>query len=151
MQPVEELFVNGIHPAVERLCFDTLNWKISKSEEAQMNEDDCKVAEAEYRKYLSLIKMYPDKELVPSKLVDVYWHAHILDTVAYEKDCKDVFGCFLHHYPYLGIYGNEDHEKLVSKYDETIRLYEQHFGEYPMDRQSASRCADHPCHATNAM
>lgn len=35
----------------------------------------------------------------PSKIADMMWHAHILCTEQYQKDCMTLFGRFLHHRP----------------------------------------------------
>lgn len=135
------------------LHFDKLNWKLTKSSESTWSDDLCDFAECEYRKLLSLKKWYPKLSFVPSKLVDKYWHEHILDTKSYLDDCNAVFGYFVHHYPYFGIYGDDDQSKLQVAFDQTVLLYEQHFGDFPTDKlfgqQSleASRCEGHSCHA----
>jgi hypothetical protein len=36
---------------------------------------------------------------MPSRVVDVLWHAFILDTRAYDAFCRQAFGHFLHHIP----------------------------------------------------
>jgi hypothetical protein len=110
----------------------------------EMTED----AEREYKRFLTLIKIYPDTVFVPNKLMDEMWHRHILDTAAYEKDCKEVFGCFLHHYPYYGLNGPEDKSNLDKDFLKTKVLYALQFGE-EMDREAlAVRCgSDHACHA----
>ena len=36
---------------------------------------------------------------MPSRLVDAYWHAFILDTRAYATFCTSAFGRFFHHVP----------------------------------------------------
>ncbi|WP_229429201.1 glycine-rich domain-containing protein-like [Massilia sp. ST3] len=59
--------------------------------------------EAEYRRFLFLMKKYPDEQASPTVDVDTFWHYHILDTMKYARDCEQVFGYFLHHYPYVGI------------------------------------------------
>jgi hypothetical protein len=64
--------------------------------------------------------------------VDTFWHYHILDTLKYAEDCQAVFGYFLHHFPYMGLRGEDDlvaHERV----GERMRtLYEDTFGEaYP--------------------
>lgn len=103
----------------------------------------CDRVEIEYRRYLSLSRRYPEKAIVPSKIVDTFWHAHILDTQAYAPDCERVFGFFLHHYPYFGMRGPEDAEALGAAYDQTLELYEIHFGFPPIDiwaRSGAARC-----------
>ena len=35
---------------------------------------------------LKLMQAYPDQPAVPSKLVDLVWHEHILDTQQYQRD-----------------------------------------------------------------
>ena len=110
-----------IHPLVKLLNFDKLKWKLSKSAEASWSESLCDYAEAEYIKFLTLKKLYPKVALVPSKLVDKFWHEHILDTKAYAEDCNKVFGRFVHHFPYFGIYGEDDQQSLQTSFDETIK------------------------------
>jgi hypothetical protein len=36
---------------------------------------------------------------MPSRLVDVAWHAFILDSLAYVRFCGETFGSYLHHFP----------------------------------------------------
>ena len=103
----------------------------------------CDRVETEYRRYLALSRRYPEKAIVPSKIVDTFWHFHILDTQAYAPDCERTFGYFLHHFPYFGMRGDEDALALGAAYDETLDLYELHFGAPPEDlwaRTGASRC-----------
>ncbi|CAA0123070.1 Uncharacterised protein [BD1-7 clade bacterium] len=145
------LALYNLEPNVAVLNFDRLKFKYCQSSESSMSEEQWDMAELEYRRYLSLKCFYPDVSLVPSKAVDELWHAHILDTQAYARDCQQVFGYFLHHFPYFGIHGKEDYNKLVTAFGETIALYEQHFGPYPKAwKQEAARCEDHACHAPSA-
>lgn len=137
---------NAIDPAVQALNFDRLKWKLCESSESKMSKTECDIAEREYRRYLSLKKLYPGVELVPNKLLDEFWHAHILDTVAYHKDCETVFGHYLHHFPYFGIYGEDDYQNLVNAFSKTKALYEKHFGPYLKNLDAGARCEDHPCH-----
>src|SRR5882672_8892843 len=64
---------------------------------------DPDVAERDYRRFLTLHLRYPDRTLVPSALLDLVWHYHILDTRKYMEDCERIFGYYLHHDPYFGI------------------------------------------------
>lgn len=103
----------------------------------------CDRVEVEYRRYLALSRAYPQKAVVPSRIVDTFWHAHILDTQAYGRDCERTFGFFLHHYPYFGMRGREDAQALGDAYDETLNFYAFHFGPAPEDiwaRSGAARC-----------
>jgi hypothetical protein len=56
-------------------------------------------AEYEYRKFLLECKKSSGRHIVPGRLVDEFWHAHILHTKLYAEDCMTYFGYFLHHAP----------------------------------------------------
>ncbi|RFP09737.1 hypothetical protein D0T25_29155 [Duganella sp. BJB488] len=85
--------------------------------------------ETEYRRFLFLMKQFPNEQTAPLVDVDTFWHYHILDTMKYAVDCEAVFGYFLHHFPYIGLRGEDDleaHERLGNRMQE---LYEETFGE----------------------
>ena len=44
---------------------------------------------------LKLMQAYPDQPAVPSKLVDLVWHEHILDTQQYQRDTLRLFGHYV--------------------------------------------------------
>lgn len=81
----------------------------------------------EYRRFLFLTVGFPDV-IVPTEFVDAVWHAHILDTMKYAKDCEENFGYFLHHFPYFGMRGEDDQKALQETFQATATLYEQQFG-----------------------
>jgi len=90
-----------------------------------------------------LAREFSPRPVVPSKIVDTFWHYHILDTQAYAEDCDRVFGSFLHHYPYFGMRGEADARALTDAYDETLVLYESRYGAPPADlwpRDGMARC-----------
>ena len=72
------------------------------------DEGQLDLAEREYRCFLALHLMYPEAEVVPCHLVDEFWHQQLLDTHAYARNCLEVFGFFLHHFPYFGMRGEQD-------------------------------------------
>ena len=109
------------------------------------DEETVATAELEYRRFLALVYAYPDRTIVPDKVADIFWHCHILDTRAYADDTNMVFGSFLHHFPYLGMNGKEDSEKLAACFDETVNLYESHFGKKSTLRTDGSRCSTASC------
>jgi putative hemolysin len=75
--------------------------------------------------------MYPDEDTAPLVDVDTFWHYHILDTMKYAADCEQAFGYFLHHYPYVGMRG-DDEQFRVDGGNRMRDLYEATFGEaYP--------------------
>lgn len=129
---------------IDSLDLTMMKLKLADPDEgAGWSAEFCDRVEVEYRRYLGLSRRYPEKAIVPSKVVDTFWHAHILDTQAYAPDCDRTFGFFLHHYPYFGMRGPEDAAALGAAYDETLDLYEAHFGPAPADiwaRSGAARC-----------
>lgn len=85
------------------------------------------VAEEWYRRFLILHVKYPNECHVPNEPIDEFWHKHILDTRKYAKDCDDVFGEFLHHFPYFGLRGDAD--KRDAAFEQTNLYYRIEFGE----------------------
>jgi hypothetical protein len=84
--------------------------------------------ETEYRRFLYLMKAFPNVQTAPLVDVDTFWHYHILDTMKYARDCEQAFGYFLHHYPYLGLEGENDMELQQQAGERMRELYESTFG-----------------------
>jgi hypothetical protein len=103
------------------------------------SERRASAVEAEYRRFLFLMKKYPDGGASPTVDVDTFWHYHILDTMKYARDCEASFGYFLHHYPYVGM-GAGDNEAERERAGERMReIYEAEFG--VVVRGDAAWCA----------
>jgi hypothetical protein len=85
--------------------------------------------EFEYRRFLYLMKMFPEEQTAPLFDVDIFWHYHILDTMKYAADCEQAFGYFLHHYPYLGLEGDAEADAEARGAERMSALYEATFGE----------------------
>lgn len=125
-------------PALDRLNaidldLSMVRFKLANPEEgAAWTLVQLDLAEAEYRKFLALCLAYPDEAIVPCRVVDLFWHQHILDTRAYRDDCQRVFGFFYDHFPYFGLSGPEDAANLENAYERTLELYEANFGEPPV-------------------
>lgn len=94
----------------------------------------------EYKKYLTLCLDYSNKAIVPAKDIDDFWHLHILDTQKYAEDCQNIFGYFLHHFPYFGMRGEEDAQNLKTAWNETHNLYEKRFGTLSPLWVGSARC-----------
>jgi hypothetical protein len=98
--------------------------------------------EFEYRRFLYLMKAFPTEQTAPLFDVDTFWHYHILDTQKYAIDCEQVFGYFLHHFPYIGLRGEDDaaaHQRVGERMRE---LYESTFSEpYVSDTYRAALTA----------
>ena len=84
--------------------------------------------EAEYRRFLFLMKKYPDDGASPTVDVDTFWHYHILDTMKYARDCEATFGFFLHHYPYVGMGAGADEGERARAGERMREIYESEFG-----------------------
>ncbi|CAG9932403.1 glycine-rich domain-containing protein [Candidatus Nitrotoga arctica] len=102
-------------------AIDGYGWSFDKAIE---------VAE-EYRRFLALCLLFPDDSMVPSNVVDDFWHLHILDTQKYAVDCENFFGYFLHHFPYFGMRGNHDEKNLEIAWYATLDAYKMTFGSTP--------------------
>lgn len=113
------------------LNFERLKYKATSIGDAEMSVEEWDASELEYRRFLTLKLLYPGLSLIPGKQVAKLWHTHILDTRAYREDCGKVFGRFIDHYPYFGIYGKADYRELQIRIAQTVALYERHFGPHP--------------------
>jgi hypothetical protein len=124
-KPVEQIVA-----AIQALDLDPIKVKLMDPEEGQgWSREYSDQMETEYRRLLTLSVKYPDETIAPGKDVDKFWHGHILDTMKYAEDCQNVFGYFLHHFPYFGMRGEEDAANLAQAGETTNRLYEKEFGE----------------------
>lgn len=80
-----------------------------------------------YRRFLTILAAHPGQQIAPTRDIDKFWHAHILDTRKYAADCEQIFGAFLHHNPYLGMLGDEDRWDQAAQ--ALHRLFESDFGD----------------------
>lgn len=129
---------------VEQLDFTMLKRKLV--EEQGWTSETCDEVESLYRKFLALTARYPGQKICPTGPIDTFWHAHILDTRAYERDCKLVFGELLHHFPYFGMRGPEDEAALERTFRESVEKFIIHFGIDPTAGDSRARgCSSQRC------
>lgn len=146
MQTIEITTETGILPEIASLNLDRIKWKLSDSDDGQgWTTELCDFAENEYKKYLTMVKLFPELDIVPNKIMDKFWHQHILDTKSYAADCDLIFGQFIHHYPYFGMHGDEDKQNLINAFEQTKKIYKSLFGQEMTDI-NAARCKDHACH-----
>ena len=89
-----------------------------------------------YRQFLKLHLLEPGKVIVPTKDIDAMWHYHILDTRKYHEDCQNIFGYYLHHFPYLGLRGGSDGQLLKDLFQDSCVLFKKHFGKMPTTETS---------------
>ena len=132
--------VEKILAAIQALDLDPIKVKLMDPEEGQgWSREYVNQMAIEYKRFLTLSVKYPEETIAPSKDVDKFWHGHILDTMKYAEDCQNVFGYFLHHFPYFGMRGEEDAANLAEAGRTTKRLYEEEFAETISSR--ASMCS----------
>lgn len=129
---------------VAKLDFSMLRQKLGQekgwSPEYQEEVEDL------YRRFLALNIAYPDRKICPTGPIDEFWHAHILDTRAYERDCDYLFGSYLHHFPYFGMRGPEDYAALQTAFDDSRALFIRHFGTDPCGGETQARgCSPQRC------
>jgi hypothetical protein len=84
--------------------------------------------EEKYKMWLFLKLKYQNEVIPPSREIDAFWHAHILDSHSYFRDTQAIFGKYLHHYPYFGMRGKADHERLLSAFENTKKIYRDEYG-----------------------
>ena len=129
---------------VSKIDFTSLKRKLG--EEKGWSFEYQSEVESLYRRFLALNILYPDHKICPTGPIDEFWHAHILDTRAYEKDCNVLFGSFLHHFPYFGMRGPEDRAALQHAFDESRSLFIRHFGIDPCGGDTQARgCSPQRC------
>jgi hypothetical protein len=129
-QMVEAIFALDLEPLKPKL--------MDREEGYGWSKEQVNFYEQEYKRFLAMLVRFPNETIVPTKEVDKFWHSHILDTMKYAEDCNKVFGYFLHHYPYLGMRGEEDAEHRIKSFAATQRLYQQEFGQ--VDSKKAAWC-----------
>ena len=91
------------------------------------------IMENEYRKFLALSAalefIKSESVVVPNRTIDLFWHAHIMDTEKYHDDCNSVFGHYFHHFPYFGMQDDADTQSWIVASHSTSELWEEAFGE----------------------
>jgi hypothetical protein len=125
---------------IDRLDLEPIKFKIACKEDGYgWSNEHIERMEVAYRRFLKLLAQHPEKQLAPTRDIDAFWHAHILDTRKYAADCERIFGGFLHHYPYLGLRGDMD--KLQGAAGTMQSLYAEAFGDEVPDNASRATSA----------
>lgn len=118
--------------AIKALDLTPIKFKAGRKEDGYgWSADYADQMEVAYKRYLILHAKHPDLTLAPERDIDRFWHMHILDTRKYAVDCEATFGYFLHHFPYLGLRGEEDAQALQAAFLQMQRLSVEEFGEPP--------------------
>lgn len=141
---METIVLNKAHDQtiakIYALDLSPIKFKLMDAEEGHgWSREYADHVEIEYKRFLILLAKYPEASIAPSKEVDKFWHGHILDTLKYADDCNDVFGYFLHHFPYFGMRGSEDAANLAAAAETMNYLYQEEFGDVE-PAQAVSYC-----------
>jgi hypothetical protein len=114
--------------AVSEIYLSPINEKLQYDNPGLWSNETIAQTEIDYRRFLALNLLYPSTTLVVNKILDDYWHQHILDTHKYAADCDKLFGFFLHHYPYFGMRDDEDGRRILEAFAVTQQLWDEAFG-----------------------
>ncbi len=121
--------VSDLKCAIDALDLDPIKFKLMHPDgDRGWSREYADIVERQYRNFLFL-SVTSQIAIVPTKDIDDFWHAHILDTAKYFKDCEKVFGFYLHHFPYFGIRSDEDEQCLQTSFRDTQQLWHETFGE----------------------
>lgn len=77
-------------------------WDLSDASlrvQRRLGWSDAATAEAvfEYRKFMMMIALEPQRDYAMSEAIDEIWHQHILDTRDYGAMCEALVGGMIHH------------------------------------------------------
>src|SRR6185436_4722139 len=122
--------VEEVLAGIQALDLDCIKLKLMDRDEGQgWSREYADQMAVAYRRFLALMVKFPEQTIAPTKDIDKFWHGHILDTMKYAEDCEQVFGYFLHHFPYFGMRGEEDAQNLSDAAARMHALYEREYGE----------------------
>jgi hypothetical protein len=106
---------------IASLDLDGVAYKLHLDEGWDLERIDSAIAD--YRIFLQALRL-AGGEVVPTRLVDSVWHHHILDTEKYMGDCRSLFGGYIHHYPYSGLFGIKDAARQQARFERSLAIYE---------------------------
>lgn len=119
----------NLEPVIFRLTMT------SEDGSAGMALDEADGREKWYRRFMILRGLRPDLAIVPTRPIDVVWHAHQGDHGLYWPQISIAFGGDMRpglHFPYFGMRGEEDRRALSAAFTHTLELFERHWGERPV-------------------
>jgi len=124
------------HYSPDNLDLERFVKKLQKDHPSYFSDESTtRHAIAEYRRMLHIIQKFPGVPAVPSKLVDLVWHEHILDTQTYRHDSQRLFGKYVHHAPSFGDASDEEviaeKKEMVKQQQEMLEKYVALFSEEP--------------------
>lgn len=122
------------HEKIIALDLEPIAFKLIKAYKWTL--DEALLGIKQYRNFLVLISRFANRTdaqgislVPPNETIDEVWHTHILDTEKYFQDCNDIFGHYIHHFPYSGILTKEDRDVQIDRLIACRELYKSEFGE----------------------
>lgn len=112
----------SIDPDIAALDLDPMAYKLHLDEGWELDRIDRAIAD--YRRFLQAIRD-SDGKMVPTRIMDAVWHHHILDTEKYMADCQRLFGGYVHHYPYSGMFGEADAALQKARFERSLAAYQR--------------------------
>lgn len=106
---------------IAALDLDPIAYKLHLDEGWDLSRIDGSIGD--YRVFLQALRN-AGGQLVPTRLIDTVWHHHILDTEKYIEDCQRLFGRYVHHYPYSGLFGEEDAARQRDRFTRSLTVYD---------------------------
>ncbi len=94
-------------------------------------EERYKRAEEWYRRMLAIAMVFGPAVTPIHQDVDEVWHAHILSTQDYQRDCHRLFGHYLHHVPCGPSTPEGTLAAMRNNTQQTLALYHRFFGSDP--------------------
>ena len=130
---MEDAMLSIDKQALEQALAITMNWNFDLAKEKLLESKEWSSEKADravndYKKYMALMKAMDGYQLVPNEEIDEIWHMHILDTRQYMQDCNELFGEYMHHYPYFGMLGEENKTQWLETQTLSENVWEQLFG-----------------------
>jgi uncharacterized membrane protein len=92
------------------------------SQSLRLLESDPMLAINEYKRFLKLL-IAGNIPLTPSKLIDEFWHQHILNSTEYFQFCTRVAGRYIHHTPHY----ERPHSYHRKGFKHTHFVYQKYF------------------------
>lgn len=130
---------NGLRDPIVLPKFD-LSKVVKRVAKEHPDWDSERLAKAElgYRRFMTMAKEYPRSAISPTSDIDEMWHAHILHTKDYGRDCMSYLGHFMHHEPF-------GETKPSPEFDNTAALYLDLFGEEYAANGAGGNCCGETC------
>ncbi len=132
--------LESIKSKIANLNLDQIIGKVAHDE--NLSIDEVREIAQQYKQFIYLAGVYGG--VVPTKRIDMLWHAHILDTMKYDTFCQEVFNRKIHHCPG---YSNQSFARCSAdsgddrKFEErTKELFMNHFGSNPFEDSLVASC-----------